>query len=95
MISRSTACTYAGLFGGRLFVSPLYSLEEVVVVLEDQVMRSCVMILKHLLSISTHEIQTRRQRMAEISPLMQWGWGGGNPDALTAALAVFTRNNVT
>ena len=95
VISRSTACTYGGLFGGRLFAQPMPALEEIVVVLDDSDMRSGTSIIRHLLDIPANEIYARQQRMAKIAPIMQWGWGRADsnstyPDALVATLSVFT-----
>jgi hypothetical protein len=92
VISRSAACTYGGLFGGTIFAAPRPSLEHVVIVLEDAAMYDATSIMTHLRAISLEEITLRRQRMAELAPLMQWGWdaeNGGQLDAFTAALNVF------
>ena len=92
VISRSAACTYGGLFGGTIFAAPRPSLEDVVVVLDDTVMYDATSIMNHLRAISYEEITRRRQRMAELALLMQWGWdteNGNQLDALTAALGVF------
>lgn len=94
VISRSAACTYAGLFGGTIFAPPRASLEEVVIVLDDKIMYDATSIMNHLRVIPLEEITRRRERMAEMALLMQWGWDTENAnqlDALTASLNVFTQ----
>jgi hypothetical protein len=88
VISRSTACTYSGLFGGRLF----RTIEDIVVVLADTDMRNGAVIVSQLARITQEEIQLRRQRMAELALSMQWGWSdtGNATDALRTALVAFT-----
>ena len=88
VISRQSACWYKELLGGRLFVPPLSALEDVVIVLNDFEMRDGASILENLLIISDAEIRLRRQRMAHLGTLMQWGWDDRyeHPDALTGAL---------
>jgi hypothetical protein len=92
VISKSAACTYGSLFGGRLFAAPRPSLEDIVVVLEDDVMPDGVGIMSHLMLISDDERARRRQSMAEIAPFMQWGWGGEEDDALLTALRLFMQS---
>ena len=91
VISRSAACTYAGLHGGTLFAFPGPALEDVVVVLEDSAMMDATAILGHLINMSQDEIDRRRKRMADMAVLMQWGWSETrrHSDALLEALSVF------
>lgn len=93
VISRSAACTYAGLYGGTLFAKPRPALSSIAVVLDDAVMTSGRAILERLTAIPASDIERRRRRMARLAPLMQWGWSahGNQADALVEALAVFRR----
>ena len=93
VISRSAACSYAGLYGGTLFARPRPALESIAVVLDDAVMTSGRAILERLTAIPASDIERRRRRMARLAPLMQWGWSvrGNQADALAEALAVFRR----
>jgi hypothetical protein len=93
VISRSAACTYAGLYGGTLFARPRPALSSIAVVLDDAVMTSGRAMLERLTAIPASDIERRRRRMARLAPLMQWGWSahGNQADALVEALAVFRR----
>jgi hypothetical protein len=93
VISRSAACSYAGLYGGTLFARPRPALESIAVVLDDAVMTSGRAMLERLTAIPASDIERRRRRMARLAPLMQWGWSahGNQADALVEALAVFRR----
>ena len=88
VISRSTACTYSGLFGGQLF----HAIEDIVIVLEDTDMRNGARIIHQLIKITEGELKLRRERMAELALSMQWGWSdiGNSTDALKTALTAFT-----
>jgi hypothetical protein len=86
VVSRSSACVYKQLFGGRLFIPPAPVFEDVVVVLDDETMLDGAKILHALGNINDEEIRTRRDRMARIAPAMQWGWVGSPTDALRVAL---------
>ena len=86
VISKSSACTYRNLFGRRLFLPPAPAFEDMVIVLEDSVMLDGAAIIWKLSSIDEGEIEIRKQRMAQISPAMQWGWTDSSFDALRVAI---------
>jgi hypothetical protein len=86
VVSRSSACVYKQLFGGRLFIPPAPVFEDIVVVLDDEIMLDGAKILHELGNINDDEIRNRRDRMARIAPAMQWGWVGSPTDALRVAL---------
>lgn len=92
VISNSAACTYRGLFGGSIFTSPMSPLEDIVIVLQDSTMMNGQAILRCLLAIDPVEVSERRKKMADLAPLLQWGWSesGNHSDALIQALTVFT-----
>ncbi len=64
----------------------LPALEDVVVVLPDAVFRDGRAVLAALAAIPPAEVQRRRAWLRRLAPVMQWGWGGGGADALTAML---------
>jgi hypothetical protein len=92
VISRSAYCVYNGLFGGFMFSTPRPTLESIVIVLDDEVMMHGKAIIWHLSRITADDIAERRNLLADLAPLMQWGWNerSRHADALIGALNAFT-----
>ena len=94
VISQSAACVYSGLFGGYLFSAPRPTIGNIAVVLDDKTMMHGAAILWHLSKITSDDIERRRRWMADLAPLMQWGWNeqNGHTDALIGVLNAFAQN---